>query len=147
MQSLPSLDERKIIWGIAKGKYFYLSLGNLKNIFWYHVLNLKSLVQSSLLKLFYTFIVTLSTNWYKGERESIGKILLWQPIFFKIFHSPLCLPIFSINFVQIIFFLGRRSLWTFFWGFFYENLSNYSFDFLNFAVNFSQHFRRLSGSI
>ena len=147
MQTLPSSDERKIIWGIAKGKYFCLPLGNLKDIFWYHVLNLKSLVQSSLLKLFYTFIVTLSTNWYKGERESIGNILLWQPIFFKIFRSALRLPIFPINFVQIIFFLGWRSLWTLFWGFFNENLSNYSFDFLNFVVNFSQHFRLLSGSI
>ena len=74
----------------------YLSLGNLEAIFLYHALNPKSLVDSSLLKLFYTFIVALFTYF--------SKFLL------ALYVSQL----FAINVWQRIFFLDRVSFRTLF---------------------------------
>lgn len=114
--------------------------------FSYHVLDLKSLVKSTLFKLFYTSIgICFTTDLQKSEDQQ--RIFCWDSQCFSKFLTAIYVyQFFPINVVQRIFFIGRTSFRTLCLRFLYGNLSNYSFNFLNLAINFSQHFWRFSGN-
>ena len=108
--------------------------------FSYHVLDLKSLVKSSLFKLLYIFIVIcFTTDLQKSEDQQ--QIFCWDSQYFSNFLTAIYVyQFFPINIVQKIFFIDRTSFRTLCLRFLYGNLSNYSFNFFKFSDYFFSTF-------
>ena len=83
----------------------YLSLGNLEAIsLLYHTLNLKSLVESSFLKLFYTFIVAFITY--------VSKLLIALYVYQLFSYECWAKHIFC-RLIEVSDFILRAFIWKF----------------------------------